>query len=293
MKRMYQVLCILAIVMLLISCSKEKDNKTTPRADIEGLESIVLSITEIKDDYFLAGRPWPSPSKYKVFTTLNEELCEGDYVDVYYDEMIEISENNYEITPQLVELSDFKLQPGVAYKPVIYFYPTETKEVYVTLDYNGTLTHTYPTYSDGWSITAYPNGTLVDANGNEYPYLFWEGESNIEYDMSKGFCVSGNETEQFLRNKLSYMGLKQNELEDFIEFWVPFMEKNPYNKISFQYENYTEHAKLMVNPEPDSILRVYMVYQPLEEFVRVEEQELTKFERTGFTVIEWGGSIIE
>jgi hypothetical protein len=293
MKRMYQVLCILAIVSLLISCSKEKDDKTIPRADIEGLESVVLSITEIGDEYFLAEHPWASPSRYKVFAALNEELCEGDYVDVYYEELIEISEHSYEITPQLVELSDFKLKPGVAYKPVIYLYPTEVEEVFVTLDYNGILTHTYPNYSNGWSITAYPNGILVDDKGTEYPYLFWEGESDIEYDMSKGFCVSGDETEQFLRNKLTFMGLNQKELEDFIEFWVPFMEKNPYNKISFQFENYTENAKLTVNPEPKSILRVYMVFQPLDEFDRVEEQALTKFERTGFTLIEWGGSIIK
>lgn len=293
MKSMFQVLCLIAIVSLLISCSKEKDDKVGPKVDVEGAESVILSIKEIGDGYFLAEHPWASPQNYKVFCALDEDLCVGDYVDVYYDELIEISENSYEITAKLVDLSDFKLDPGVAYKPVIYLYPTEKEKVFVSLDYNGTLTHTYPTYLNGWAVTAYPNGTLVDDNGIEYPYLFWEGKSDIEYDMSKGFCVSGNETEQFLRNKLSYMGLNQKELEDFIEFWVPFMEKNSYNKISFQTENYTENAKLTVYPDPNSILRVYMVFQPLDEFVEVEEQPLANFERTGFTLIEWGGSIIK
>ena len=89
------------------------------------------------------------------------------------------------------------------------------------------------------------------------------------------------------------MGLNQKELEDFIEFLVPFMKKNPYNKISFQTADYTENAKLIVNPEPDSVLRIFMVFQPLDKFIQIEEPILNKFERTGFTLIEWGGSIVK
>lgn len=229
---------------------------------------------------------------YKVIATLNEDLCEGDYVDVYYEELVETSENFFEIISKLVEPSDFELKEGVSYKPVIYLYPTENTKVFVSLEYNGTLTQTYPSYLNGWNVTAYPDGTLIDDMGIEYPYLFWEGISNIEYDMSKGFCIPGNETEAFLREKLSFMGLNQRELEDFIEFWIPFMKENPYNKITFQYETYTENAKLTITPEVDSILRIYMVFQPLEEFIEIEEPQLDKFERTGFTLIEWGGSII-
>lgn len=278
---------------LLISCTKKNENNDNPKVNTDNLESIILLIEEIEDEYFLGMHPWASPRKYKVFASLNKELCVGDYVDVYFDEMIEISEQSYEISAKLVEPSDFKLEPNVAYKPVIYLYPTEETKVFVSLDYNGTLTHTDPTYSNGWNVTAYPNGSLIDNKGKEYPYLFWEGESDIEYDLSKGFCVLGHQTEQFLRTKLDFMGLNQKELEDFIGFWIPFMKKNPYNKISFQTTAYTDNAKLTVYPEPDSILRIYMVFQPLNEFVEVEEQPLTEFERTGFTLVEWGGSIIK
>ena len=34
-------------------------------------------------------------------------------------------------------------------KPVIYLYPEETKEVSVTLDFNGKLSSTYPAYENG------------------------------------------------------------------------------------------------------------------------------------------------
>ena len=64
-----------------------------------------------------------------------------------------------------------------AEKPVLYLYPEEETGVSVKLDYVGELTVTYPAYEDGWNMTAYPDGTLLDAEGNEYSYLFWEGVS--------------------------------------------------------------------------------------------------------------------
>ena len=50
-------------------------------------------------------------------------------------------------------------------KPVIYLYPEEETEVTVKLDYNGTLTSTYPAYGDGWTVTAQPDGTGLGSTG--------------------------------------------------------------------------------------------------------------------------------
>ena len=52
-------------------------------------------------------------------------------------------------------------------------------------------------------------------------------------------------------------------------------------------------AKLEVTPEPDSMLRVFMVYKPLETAIEIEEPTIEPFERTGFTVVEWGGTEIK
>ncbi|MBP5431099.1 MAG: hypothetical protein J6Y81_02180 [Ruminococcus sp.] len=71
------------------------------------------------------------------------------------------------------------------------------------------------------------------------------------------------------------------------------MEHNTYNLISFQGDAYTNSAKLNISPTPDSILRVFMAYVPLEEAIDVEPQQLETFERKGFTVVEWGGSEIK
>ena len=175
-------------------------------------------------------------------------------------------------------------------KPVIYLYPEEETDVTVQLDFNGTLTTTYPAYNGGWTITAQPDGTLTDANGREYYCLFWEGESNVQYDLSEGFCVAGNETEAFLEDALRRLGLTDKEANEFILYWLPQMERNACNLISFQTDLYTDNAKLTVSPAPDSVLRVLMAWMPLEAPIDLVPQTLDAPAREGFTVVEWGGA---
>ena len=124
-------------------------------------------------------------------------------------------------------------------------------------------------------------------------YLFWEGVAwDFTADFSEGFCVKGEDTTEFLRTVLSQMGLTPKEYNEFIVYWAPQLQNNAYNLISFQTENYEQMAPLNVNPAPDSMLRVYMAYKPLTEAVDIPAQTFTPFERKGFTVVEWGGCVI-
>lgn len=174
-------------------------------------------------------------------------------------------------------------------KPVVYLYPEEETQVTVQLDYAGELTCTYPAYNDGWTVTASPDGTLTDGEGQTYSYLYWEGKDNVEYDFSQGACVAGEDTAAFLEDALSQLGLTRREANEFIVYWLPQMEENPYNLIAFQSDAYTEAARLTITPTPDTVLRVFMAWKPLEEPVEVPPQELAGPERSGFTVVEWGG----
>lgn len=184
--------------------------------------------------------------------------------------------------------------PIVYRKPVIYLYPEKTMDVSVKLDYAGDLTVTYPTYQDGWQVTAQPDGTLTNhADGLEYSYLFWEGNGQLDVDFSEGFVIKGEDTAAFLQKTLSNMGLTPKEYNDFIVYWLPYMQDNAYNLISFQQENYTQQAKLDIQPAPDSVLRVFMAFRPLEKPVEVTPQKLQPFERNGFTVVEWGGTEVK
>lgn len=176
-------------------------------------------------------------------------------------------------------------------KPAIYLYPEQATEITVKLDYKGVLEYTYPAYNDGWTVTAQPNGTLTyHADGREYSYLFWEGKSNIDFDFSKGFVVKGSDTVPFLQKTLAQLGLTPREYNEFIVYWMPHMQNNPYNLIAFQGSSYTDSAPLRIQPQPDSVLRVFMAFKPLQNAIEVPPQNLKPFERKGFAVIEWGGT---
>ena len=180
-------------------------------------------------------------------------------------------------------------------KPVIYLYPEQETDVHVELELTeAELSTTYPRYDNGWDVTAYPDGTLLNkADGTHHKYLFWDAVNcSTRFDFSKGFCVAGSDTESFLKEKLTYMGLTEEEMNEFIVYWLPRMEHNAYNLISFQGDTYTNSAKLDITPAPDSMLRIFMTYVPLEKAVDIEPQQLETFERKGFTVVEWGGSEI-
>ena len=179
-----------------------------------------------------------------------------------------------------------------AKKPVIYLYPEQETDVHIELKLTESeLNTTYPKYNNGWNVTAYPDGTLLNqADGSHHRYLFWDSVNcSTKFDFSKGFCVEGCNTEQFLKEKLTYMGLNEEEMNEFIVYWLPLMEHNTYNLIAFQGDEYTNSAKLMITPTPDSEIRIFMAYIPLENAVEIEPQQLETFERTGFAVVEWGG----
>jgi len=141
---------------------------------------------------------------------------------------------------------------GADAKPVIYLYPEAETDVTVTL----------------------------------------EGVSRTEYDFSQGFCVPGRDTAAFLEDTLATLGLNRREANEFIVYWLPHMEGNAYNLIAFQTSSYTDHARLTADPAPDTVLRVFMAWKPLDRSVELPPQTLAAPVRTGFTLVEWGGAEI-
>ncbi|MBQ1478271.1 MAG: hypothetical protein IIZ33_09005 [Erysipelotrichaceae bacterium] len=217
----------------------------------------------------------PLPSRSKV----------GDYVTVIYT----YNKDNGEFTFLELMPADGPGEIPIA-KPVIYLYPEEETDVSVRLDFPGRLGATYPQYEEGWNITAYPDGTLEDESGRHYAYLFYEGDMKYEFDLSDAACVKREDSVPFLQETLAKMGLKETEINDFIVYWLPYLEESPYNLISFKNDVYDKLSDLEVTPKPDSILRVYMVFQGTDEEVEGKELEIQPFERKGFTVVEWGGT---
>lgn len=181
-------------------------------------------------------------------------------------------------------------------KPIVYLYPEETTEVAVTLGTPEKLTASYPLYNDGWHVLAEPDGKLTDLNtGRELYSLYYEGD-NGDFEMSgEGFVVPRTEVVEFLEEKLAILGLNEREAEEFIIYWLPKMQENEYNYVRFATSSEIEtYMPLSTTPSPKTVIRILMLTKGLEEPIEVQEQKITPAGgRDGFTVVEWGGGVLD
>ena len=46
---------------------------------------------------------------------------------------------------------------------------------------------------------------------------------------------------------------------------------------------------LEISKTPDTLIRVYMDFMPLDKKINVSKQKLEKVIRHGYTIVEWGG----
>lgn len=192
---------------------------------------------------------------------------------------------------RFVNEKDYTYEGGCGGKPVIYLYPQQEEKVSISLKLKYGFSKTEPTYSDGWTVSAKPDGTLTDlGSGIRYPYLFWEG-TLAGYQMPKnGFIVRREDIGTFFQDKLSAIGLNMREIMDFSVFWVNRLREKPYYFITFTLNSDVDTlAPLSINPKPDTVIRVLMDYEPIDHPIDVSPMTLPTIERDGFTVVEWGG----
>ena len=183
----------------------------------------------------------------------------------------------------------------ISKKPIIYLYPEEQTEITVKLGKPENVTCSYPKYDDGWTVTANPDGTLIDKDTNRKLYsLYWEGDYTTPIPMDEGFVVKGEDSSKFLEEKLAILGLNEREAEEFIVYWLPVLEKNEYNYIRFaSVEEINESMPLEFSTQPDTVIRVLMQFKEVDKDYKVKEQVLETPERKGFVVVEWGGTEIK
>ena len=192
-------------------------------------------------------------------------------------------------------------------KPVVYVYPEEEQGLTMTIDVKGTLDMVYPAperqvqTEEGtrasWTISAAPDGTLTDASGRSYPYVFWEGP--VRQDTPEwGFIVAREDAVPFLEEKLGQLGLSDKEAADFITYWAPRIRANEYTFVSFDASSYAQQVTYSFADEagnqvvPDTFIRVFMTIRAADANEEVTPQVFGPTPtRSGFTAVEWGGAV--
>lgn len=183
-------------------------------------------------------------------------------------------------------------------KPVVYLYPENTGDFSVYVEPNGGFTKTIPEYGTGWHVTATPNSQITDKkSGETYPYLYWSGINTGIPQITEGWIVENENTETFLVEKLTQLGLNEQEINDFNEYWIPRFKTegaDQYKIMFLPQHKFEVLAPLTIvgDETPESIIRVMMYAQPAQNGDVLPEQILPATPiRNGFTVVEWGGAM--
>jgi hypothetical protein len=180
-------------------------------------------------------------------------------------------------------------------KPVIYLYPEEETDLHVEVEPNIGFTKTIPEYKSGWDVTAYPDGTVIDREtGDNYDYLYWAGLVDGYPLIEEGWVVAQKDLPAFFDYSLPLYGLQGEEITDFTEYWIDDMNEAPYYAVSFVEQSIIDElSPLSIDKEPDVVVRVLMTAMPLNRPIKLHVPQLPEIpERRGFTVIEWGGTIL-
>ena len=214
--------------------------------------------------------------------------------NVYY--LLKVNKNitSPNVNIEYKAISKEECNPNIDYKPLIYLYPTVDTKVNVKLGRSEALTSTYPKYKDSWNVLAKPTGELIDDKGRTFYGLYWEGYNTIDVTFEDGFVVGKDDLIPFLEEKLSTLGLNEREANEFIIYWLPKLEENEYNLIRFEsIDKINKNMPLIINPKPDTVIRILMEYKKADKDTKVKTQALVTPVRKGFTVVEWGGTIVK
>ena len=90
------------------------------------------------------------------------------------------------------------------------------------------------------------------------------------------------------------IGLTYKEANEFIMYWLPVMEKDGDNLVHFHFtEDREKQNKIYIEPAVDSLFRFMIEIKKVNKKVAIKEQKIEKFNRYGFSALEWGGTVIK
>jgi len=244
------------------------------------IKNIQNELLKVLYDNYKTGRDYPSAPPIMNIDQYNETHNHFLYQDLSGDWIVYV---NSQYSP-MVECG----------KPVIYLYPTQ--DTVVNVKVGADMSKSDPLYpSDGWTVLAKPSGNLTYQN-HSYPYLFWEGMGWGTYPdyQNRGVVVSQQNLVRTLKSQLTQLGLNTQESADFMEFWQSKLPQTPYVRLTWLTTvDMNRLAPLVVEPRPDTVIRIFLEFEGLQQPRPLTSQALISVSRRGFTLVEWGGLLLK
>lgn len=193
------------------------------------------------------------------------------------------------VAAYIVVVENLDNGPGdrfVVKKPAIYLYPEKNMFVDVKLNVNGDIIEDIPKYNDGWHVFSTTDSLIED----KYDYLFYEVDlSNLNLP-NEGWIVNYEYLNLWFEEKLPELGLNEKEKNQFKEYWLERLPDSEYYEIKLLTDEFLkENVDLIIEPKPDTVIRLNFHFKPLKEIKSITEPKIITPQRTGFTVVEWGG----
>ena len=128
---------------------------------------------------------------------------------------------------------------------------------------------------------------------------------------TKGWVVTRSQLEPLYRQILPKLGLNNQQMTDFIEYWNKALTESPYYFVGvMDQKNVDQIERLEITPKPDIINRVRIYFERLDQPGQVEAPNIVD-QRTSelvnptldpdlpihqstnslFRVVEWGGMV--
>ncbi|KAK0492942.1 hypothetical protein EDD18DRAFT_1357324 [Armillaria luteobubalina] len=279
------------MVLYLETCNEEIITVSLPcSASVTDLTNVIQESEGIPSD--------------KQFLVYNHQILDSDFLLSDYD----VADG---ATIFLEHSSPMPVLRGM--KPVLYLFsplPTDAL-IRLSLSKAWSFSVLYPDapitdseigQSITWNVKTHEDHTLTDmSTGTRVSYLFWETKTNPglppsppaspqipshairTFDPSRPQVTDDNsvvlrasKAAVYLEKALTNLGLHIEARTSFITFWLPFILKHSYVAVNFLPQaSYENAAPLDVEPKPDVVIRVFMLFK------RVCEDELD----------EWAGGL--
>lgn len=173
-------------------------------------------------------------------------------------------------------------------KPNIYIYPDHNIDLTVKIIFpaGGSVTKSDPQYNNGWNVRVSKDGKI----DSSYDCLFYESRMPDLTQNEYGWIVKKEELKNFFSTNLAESNFKENEIYDFISYWIPRLKDYNYYAIYPQYTSTMEKMSILdFSIMPAHVFRLNYVIRGLNnKNINIKTPEIQKANRNGYNSVEWG-----